>query len=54
MFRSNVNISKYVRYVCRSGMVLNTEMKVYVNRMICMCKIIEFKVRRWIADGFVV
>ena len=54
MFCNNVNISKCVRYICCSGMELNKEMKVYVDRMIYMCNIIEFKVRRSIVNGFVV
>ena len=53
MFRGNVNKSKYVRYICVIGMVSHNEIKVYVERKICMNKIIEFKLRSVVVNGFV-
>ena len=53
MFRGNMNISKYVRCICVIGMVSNNKRKVYVERNIYVYKIIKFKVRRLVVNGFV-
>ena len=53
MFRGNVKKSRYVRCICVIGMVSHNEIKVYVERKMCMNKIIEFKLRSLVVNGFV-